>query len=673
MVLDAYRYFRVEARDLHEQLGRGALELEKDGATHELVARMLRLAHTLKGAARVVKQLGIAEGAHAIEDALEPFRQSPAAPHRDEINAILRLLDDIERGVVALTVPPSSELVVASEVLRDAKVSIPGRDVGEMDAMLQGVAETHARLERIRDGVSAVGRARHVAELLVNQSIGAAKQKVRALAEELHQVLGALERDLGTGVDDLGRELNQVREAAEQLLLVPARSLFDVLERTARDSAVAMDKRVALDTSGGEVRLDPRVLGVVQGALMQLVKNAAAHGIESEADRLTAGKPATGRITITITRRGRLVRFTCSDDGRGVDVAAVRRAASRRGHGIGSGPTLDSDELLQLLLRGGITTAPSVSGISGRGIGLDVVREAAEQLGGDVTLVTTQGHGTTFDLVVPLSLASLEVLAVESSGVVVTIPLDAVRGTVRVTAGDLSRTACGESLMHHGRCIPFRALPRLLRVPWRTPGAERIGSAVVVEGATGTAAIGVDRVVGIATIVIRSLPSLAFAGPSVAGASIDSAGNPQLVLDPDELVVEARRDATREPEPATPRHRILVVDDSLTTRMLEQSILESAGYNVHTAVSGEDALERLSEQHYDLVLVDVEMPGMDGFTFIERLRMDAARRSIPAILVTSRSSPDDKQRGLDVGAQGYLVKSEFDQKELLGRIRRLLA
>jgi two-component system chemotaxis sensor kinase CheA len=308
--------------------------------------------------------------------------------------------------------------------------------------------------------------------------------------------------------------------------------------------------------------------------------------------------------------------------------------------------------------------------VSGRGIGLDVVRDVADRLGGDVTVRSEAGKGTTVELVVPLSLASVQALVVRASGATATIPLDAIRRTLRVAPGDIMRTAEGEFILDEGRCIPFAPLLRGVPMsPSPARGSQR-SSAVVVQGQTGVAALGVDRVLGTAAVVLRPLPDFVAATAVVAGASLDAEGDPQLVLDPDGLVAEAQRVRALAVETEM-SPSILVIDDSLTTRMLEQSILESAGYRVDLANSGEEALDKARQGHYALFLVDIEMPGMDGFTFIERARADPALRGTPSILVTSRSSPDDRRRGQEVGAQGYVCKSEFDQGELLERIRTL--
>jgi two-component system chemotaxis sensor kinase CheA len=314
----------------------------------------------------------------------------------------------------------------------------------------------------------------------------------------------------------------------------------------------------------------------------------------------------------------------------------------------------------------------SVTEVSGRGIGLDVMREVAEQLKGEVTVLTEAGKGTTFNLAVPVSLASLEALIVESGGVAATIPFDAVRQTLRVAPAQVSRTARGESIVYEGIAIPFCGLLRALQTRAADTRARRVWSTVVVEGSGGLAAIGVDRLLGVTRIILRPLTDLTPADAAIAGTYLDAEGNPQLVLDPDGLVAAATHPDSADATPETTRPPLLVVDDSLTTRMLEQSILESAGYEVDTAVSGEEALERARLKRYALFLVDVEMPGMDGFTFIERSRLDPALRAVPAILVTSRTSLEDRERGHRVGAQGYIVKSEFNQAELLARIRQLL-
>jgi two-component system chemotaxis sensor kinase CheA len=685
MSKDPLKYFRPEARDLVDQFAQGMLDLEKGRGTAAAVQRLLRVAHTLKGAARVVKQTEIANRAHAIEDALLPFRDSDQPVAREHLGAVLEHLDDIESRIGALVKPEQGEEPSARKAQPDEAARTVRTDVAEADAVLDGVAETHALLNRLRSAAQDMERTRHLTELLMAQlaplgvgqssrgSGGAPNRRV-AIVEELNRKIGAIERGFGSTVDQMDRELRQLREAAERLRLVAAGTLFVALERTALDAARTLGKRIEFEGRGGDIRLDAHVLEIIQGGLIQIVRNAVAHGIEMESDRLAAGKASAGRVSVHIARRGRQIVFACRDDGRGVDLEAVQRLAIERGLFEEAGGKTDARSLVQILLKGGISTSASVTNVAGRGVGLDVVRESVERLGGEVVVHTERDLGTTIELVIPPSLASMDALSIEAENadgvpIITSIPLDSVRSTLRVTAAEISSTCQGHTIVYDRQAIPFIPLAAALEgAPW---SAQRSWTAVVVAGAKGLAAIGVDRLLGANRIVARPLPQHLSASPIMAGASLDAEGNPQLVLDPDGLVLAAERGSAPGRDEKAGDRPILVIDDSLTTRMLEQSILESAGYDVDVAASAEDALEILRRRRYALMLVDVEMPGMDGFTFIERIRSDALLHGIPAILVTSRASPGDFQRGRDVGANGHIAKSEFDQAELLAMIEQL--
>jgi two-component system chemotaxis sensor kinase CheA len=679
MAADPYKYFRIEARELVDDLGRGVLDLEKGAATPELVARLLRLAHTLKGAARVVKQPAIADLAHAIEDRLAPLRAPDAHGQRVEIEPLLVAIDGISELLRALQAapiaaepaeaqPPAAAVATSGDELR-------GRfDVEEVDTLLEGLAEASVAFASLRHGIGDAERADHLAELLLQQvglrSAARDNQGARAagLATELRAVVGALHRELRRETERLGRELAQVRESAERLRLIPTSAVFSGLERIARDAANATGRNLRLETSGGDVRIDAHVLAAVQPALVQLVRNAVAHGIEPSDARRAAGKPETGIVRIEVTRRQSRIRFACVDDGRGLDLAAIEQLARARGV---VSDTATPAVLIDALLRGGLSTASAVTDLAGRGVGLDVVREAAQRLEGTVRATTVAGASTVFELEVPVSMSSIEALVVEVAGIAAAIPLDAVRSTLRCATRDVLRSATGDSILHDGAVVPFARLRRpLVAGPERA--AASIWPAVVVAHGDVLAAIRVDRVRGTQNIVLRPVPELAPADATIAGLSLDERGDPQLVLDPEGIVASAAHDApTPRADERTVPLPILVIDDSLTTRMLEQSILESAGYAVEIAESAEDALVLARDRDYALFLVDVEMPGMDGFTFVETTRTDPRLREVPCILVTSRDAPEDRERGRAAGASAYMVKSEFDQNTLLGKIARI--
>ncbi|BCJ92241.1 hybrid sensor histidine kinase/response regulator [Terrihabitans soli] len=680
MAKDPFKYFRPEAQEIVDQFGKCLLDIEKGAEQAAAVQKLLRLAHTLKGAARVVKQSEIAHLAHKIEDSLSPYRSSAQALSREDVDALLERIDAITGLVPALTEPPPEEQEAGSpRPAGEERIQTVRADIGETQVLLDAVSETHALLNGLRGVVHELDNSRDLADLLAVQlSSPASAERSRvptvafvqrsATIEDLRRRLRTAERMLGTTLERMDREFRSLRDTAHRLRLVPVSSLFTVLERTARDAARALSKDVRFEGRSGDIRIDAHMIETIQNALIQLVRNAVAHGIEMPRERLAAGKTGAGQICVTVSRSGRKIVFACSDDGRGIDFRAVRKIAMERGL---AGAEADDGQLIGILLAGGISTSQTVTGISGRGIGLDIVRECVEKLGGEIRLSGTPGSGTAFELVMPSSLASVEALVVEPSAraAPIAIPLEAVLRTRRLAASEISWTAQGMSIAHGDEEIPFVPLQAALQTD---TGEPRLGgTAIIVAGALGRAAIGVERLIGTGDIVVRPLPGNIAASPIIAGASLDAAGNPQLVLDPDILVAAARNAGFHPVASLKEKTRVLVVDDSLTTRMLEQSILESAGYDVDVAMSGEEGLERMRARRYALVLVDVEMPGMDGFSFVEHLRADPALHDIPALLVTSLSGPEHIQRGREAGAQGHIAKSEFDQATLLSMIAPL--
>lgn len=300
-----------------------------------------------------------------------------------------------------------------------------------------------------------------------------------------------------------------------------------------------------------------------------------------------------------------------------------------------------------------------------------MIREALASVGGTVSLRNHPGAGTDLTLSVPASLTALEALLVEAGGSLHCLPLDSVVRALRVEDAEIARGAEGASLLFGADVIPFSPLARLLKS--KNAQAERkIWSVVVLQHGEERLAVGVDRLLGSDGLVAHAVPESADVEATVAGVSLDADGNPRLLLDPEGLIAAARRLPTSILSEPPKRHAILVIDDSLTTRMLEQSILESAGYEVELATSAEEGLEKAAARRYDLFLVDVEMPGMDGFAFVERTRADQRLSTTPAVLVTSRVSPEDLERGRAAGAAGHIAKGEFDQVDFLDRIRRLM-
>jgi two-component system chemotaxis sensor kinase CheA len=677
MASDPYKYFRVEAHDLLVGLTQGVLELEKGAADRSAVVSLLRLAHTLKGASRVVKQPGIAELAHGVEGILEPYRDSERPIPKDRAEDVLGLLDLIGSHLAGLDQPRPEAAAPATRAGGDEPIKAVRIEVEELERLLGGLSEAAVALRRMESDRDALEQTRQIAGRLLQHLEAAAAtgdstiQRIRPLGDEVAASLESLCRRLGSGVDEARREILAAQDCANHLRLLPASLIFPHFVRAVRDAATVLGKQAQLETSGGDIRLDADVLVTMRDALLHLVRNAVAHGLETPLERTAAGKPPCGAVRIAIERRGNRVAFICRDDGGGIDVAAIRRAAVKRGVvTLPAAESLGLQDAIELVLQGGVSTTVTPTGISGRGIGLDVVRELAARVHGEISIQTEAGRGTAVEICAPVSLTSIPGLTVESDGIRASLPLDAVCETLRISESQIVRGASGDFIAYDGQTLPFVTLAAMLQRaagPWRAQWY-----AVVVRSPKARMALGVDRLVGTATAVVRTLPEITAAGPVVAGASLDAEGNPQLVLDPAGLVSMTEEPPQAARNPAPPRRLVLVVDDSLTTRMVEQTILESAGYDVETASSGEEALLKAHARPHGLFLVDVEMPGMDGFEFVSRTRQDPVLRDTPAVLVTSRNSPEDRARGVQSGARAHIVKSEFEQGRFLETIRQLV-
>ncbi len=675
MARDLYEHFRIEAREIQEALSHDAIALEQRSqgpAAAEVLARMRRSAHTLKGAARVVRQNRIADLAHAIEDALRTDASGTLGA--SALGDLLVSIDAIGAAVGALDGPP------AAHAASDAFVDTVRVEVAQMDDVMQSIAEAGVQLTASRRAVATLRDARVLSSFLAAQfaspggtAAPGSVARSRALSEELDGLLTGLLRALPESLRAVERELLQARNAADRLRLVSVRTIFPMLETAAHDAGRASAGNFELHMTGGDVRLDAQVLAGVRDALAHVVRNAVVHGIEPASERVSAGKSPIGRIELHVRRHGHRVAFVCRDDGRGFDVDAIRRAAVERGLVAASdAAALPDADAAMLALGAGLSTRADVDQVAGRGVGLDIVREAVARLRGEVALRSERGRGAEVEIRLPVSLLSVQMLLVRSGEDVTAVPLDAVVRTLCFDRGMIAVAAQGSKILLDDVAIPYVPLAWMLGRDGAKTDATRF--VVIVRAGNSRVAVGVDQLVGTGIEIVRPVPPSAAATDVIAGASLDAEGIPRLVLDPAGLV----RAASRVQRPialasSKPRTPVLIVDDSLTTRLLEQSILETAGYEVELASSGEEGLRKARTGKYKLFLVDVEMPGIDGYEFVRTVRADPELREIPAVLVTSRNADEDIRRGTEAGARGYLVKGEFEQGRLLRLIEQVLA
>lgn len=556
---------------------------------------------------------------------------------------------------------------------RAVRVSAAALDSVARHVELLAVAQ--ARVEPRARGLLAIHTACEEALRAVAgeaEASGAAHAGVERL-RDLVQELGSLGREALHEAARQRVEAAALREDLRGLRMIPAAAVLEPLRRTAREAAGLLGKEVALQLSGTEVRIDRHVIEELRPALVHLVRNAVDHGIEPPAARRDAGKPAAGTVRVEVEPRGSRVAVVVADDGAGVDRGRIRERAARSGLlAEAEAATLDEAGCLGLLFQPGFSTADEVTSVSGRGVGLDVVRDVATRLQGTVSIESTPGKGTRFLLDLPLTLATTSGILLRLGGTLAAVPSEAVERVVRLRRADLG-TVAGRARARIGDTqVPYAPLGQVLGMPHAAWGAPaEVQPAVVLALGGERMAFGVDEVLAKQDLVVSSLGRICAPVAHLAGAALLEQGSLVGVLNAAEILARARRGFTVGPADA-PRPRIVLADDSPTTRAAMTTILEIAGYAVAPAADGEEALRCLADSPCRLVVSDVQMPRLDGLGLTRRIRSDPKLQSVPVILVTSLDSPEDRAAGLEAGADAYLVKHQVERGMLLEMVRRLL-
>ena len=501
----------------------------------------------------------------------------------------------------------------------------------------------------------------------------AAVQQVGAGIDKLKDGLERAVADAATGGRGLVRTAGDLDSGVRSLRMVPFAEAGEGLERVVRDMALAAGKEVEFRLVGHEVELDRAVAERLKDPLLHLVRNAVDHGIEAPAERMAAGKPPAGHITVSAALKGAQVEIAVTDDGRGLDRARIREEARARG----LPESVEDRDLLALVFHPGLSTARAVTAVSGRGVGLDVVKSQVNALHGTVALESVAGGGTTFSLTVPLTVTLIRALIVEAAGRMFAVATTQVMSLRRLIPGEVRNVGGREMLATIHGLLPLVSLAEALGLPAPRRDRDQGGFVVLVEAGTSRVAFVVDELCSEQDLVVTGLGRRLRRVPNVAGCALLEDGGIALILSAAELAesalqAPAGRLLIAAAAPAVVRKRILVADDSVTTRTLEKTILEEAGYEVRLAADGHQAWRILQEEAIDLLVADVEMPGMDGFTLTDTLRHSTALGRTPVVLVTSLSSDKDRARGLEVGADAYIVKSGFDRASLLEAVGQLL-
>jgi chemotaxis protein histidine kinase CheA len=706
---DLIPLFVEEARDRLERLATSVPRLEADPQS---VVEAKRELHTLKGAGRMMRIGALAELCHAAEEVLHAAKPGMIPLLTRVVDELSSLVESVSRGaeppvdaeLVALLhasaapePPPAPAAPVVPAVPELPAAVAPAPEPPPPPSVEEAPPPAQPAPAAAKAAPSAAGDVRvdvaaldAVAERATQVRIMAVAGRqvvdriydLARLAEEgLHepqptQVLAVLATMLRRVAVELeGGQRRLIRSAEEQLekmlslQLQPMRGFLLSFARYARELARSLQREVEVELEGEETRLDRRIARELEEALLHLVRNAVDHGIESPEVRQGRGKPPAGRIRIKALADGPRVRLVIEDDGGGIDVPRVLQQAVAVGLvDAATASGMGKKEALRLLFAPGFSTRQQVSEISGRGVGLDVVATAVNRVGGEVFVETEPRQGTTFILEVPVARRGESVMLLRVGQLRIALPAAVVRRATRLDAGAVVERD-GRTLATVGdRLVPFVPLARL----YGQPAAE---NQLLLEGVVSgqPLAIAVDTVEREEEVLVRPITRRAPTDRLLEGVALLASGEPVGVLSPSVL---AQREYLRALPAARPqvivrRVRVLLVDDSLVTREMERRLLEDAGFEVVAAGDAEEALSLLGEETFNCVVTDIEMPRMDGFELAAHLRAMENFAHLPIIVVSTRDRPEDRLRGLKVGADAYLTKQSLDAGELVDLVRRL--
>jgi two-component system chemotaxis sensor kinase CheA len=720
--------FMVEAQEHLQVISAGLLALEQTTAgeaQRRIVENVFRAAHSLKGAARAVDMRAVESRCQSLEEVLAAWRRGEGGISPESIDAMHRVVDAVTTALNAAepasakveTVAPAArafagpspehaavevsaafgetvrvpvarleERLLQAEEMLATKLAARQRvsDLLEVAQHLEAwqrawsKIEPEARALRLRAGgagaESAIPMPAELAGLLDFCEWGADHLKgaaVRALA---------LRRIADQDRYAICKLIDQALDDSKRLLLLPFSTISAGLPKVVRDLCRDQGKEAELIVRGDDIELDKRILEEMKDPLIHLLRNSVDHGIEQPEERKLHGKAPRGTITITASRVGTgKVQILVSDDGVGIDSGKVRASAVSAGRiAAEAAGQLDEGACNELVFLSEVSTSPVITRLSGRGLGLAIVREKAARLGGEATVESHKGQGTAFRIIVPATRSTFRGILIQSSRRMFIVPTIQVERVMRVALDDV-RTMEGRETMAEGeRAVALARLADVLQLPSQdSDDADSGGLTVFITGAGDQRmAFVVDAVLDEQEVLVKPLPKPLARVRNIAAATVLGTGEVVPILNIADLVQSARKVAGSTARPAAPakpeaRKHVLVAEDSITSRMLIKAILEGAGYRVTTAVDGLEAFSLLRAEAFDLVVSDVEMPRLDGFGLTARIRADQKLADLPVVLVTALESAEDRERGIDAGASAYLVKSSFDQGHLLEALRRL--
>jgi chemotaxis protein histidine kinase CheA len=508
------------------------------------------------------------------------------------------------------------------------------------------------------------------AEPNIGAALVADFRKLEKLGVRIHGVLK-------NHAAESGNHIREVYDSVISLRMLPISAVLDVYPRHVFELAQEMGKKVQLSIEGRENEIDKNIIEVLREVFLHTVRNAIDHGIESPQERIAAGKPEAGRLEIRCTRESGNMKIVVADDGRGIDIEKIRAKALKQGYVTEAAAAgLTREELTNFIFQSGFSTSSLVSSVSGRGVGMDVVRSNVERLKGSVTVESGPGRGTAFTIVVPLSIAALMGFPVSCGDMKFIVPASFVDSILLVKKEDVITIVDRPQIRCQNRIIKLYYLDQILEIKNRPPAPDAV-LVLIIRAYEDEIALAVDAADSMRTVILKPMPPLIRPREVFSGMVLGEDYEMRPALNMSAVIKLARRIKgismkKRDLESKNVRKSVLVVDDSLPTREIESDILKSEGYRVDTAADGAEALSMAKAGRYDLICTDLNMPQMDGFMLTDNIKKNEELSAIPVIVISSRADEEDQKRAALLGASRYIIKNSFNNHNLLTAVHELI-
>ena len=732
MVLNKQKFiarFSEEARDLIRSMTEGLLRLEKEPGDTETLNALFRSAHSIKGSARMMNLKKINQTAHKIEDVMDDLRKGKVELTGELVGIMLKGFDIISEMIDVVVAGSEIETDIepylnslsekagggknketqSSDVAGKEEKNDIGVDSGKSEpppecapylpadmgkrSRKPGKSDDVIRIpvEKLDNLIKLMGEV-IIGQTRFKEHVLQAKRILKFMDQKLKPPMKNADPDIAAVYDQLSRSLrnfyidfkedaylyeriaNDLQEKSLSMRMVPISVLFEPFRRTIRDMAEALGKKIDFNIEGEETELDKKIIEKIGDSLIHMIRNAVDHGIEPPHIRKMKGKPDKGNIYLFARNDGGQVQILLKDDGQGIPVDRIRSIAIKKG--FFKEASMSDSDIVNLIFKPGFSTTEIITDMSGRGVGMDVVREnIVEDLKGRIRVETLKDVGTTFHIELPVTVAVLTVLIVSSGDRLFAFPTSFVREIIKVGKNDFLNIESRQVIKLRDQLIPVTPLIDLLKLEDDFIMDDREKNVLIIQNEKRFHGVMVDEVIITRDTVVKALPHHLKHEKLVSGIMLSARNRIINIINVPKLMEKTSEAGDRritKKAKGDAQRRILVVDDSISTREIEKSILESYGYQVNLAGDGEEAINIMKTAQFDLVITDVEMPNMDGFHLTKTLRDTEEHKYTPIILVTSRDKEDDKRKGIRVGANAYITKGSFDQTNLIDAIKNLI-